>query len=146
MTTVSASRDVSAAEPLYGASFGQAVQRFFSRYARFKGMSSRSEYWWVVLFQIIIAAILAILQSATDNSTGANIVTIIVELALLIPYLSIHWRRLHDAGFAGPWWFITVLPVIGSIVLLIMCLMPTRPQKQKASWDDPQRPTQQARG
>ncbi len=146
MTTVNAPRDASAAEPLYGASFGQAVQRFFSRYARFKGMSSRSEYWWAVVFQIIVAAILSVFVSATDNSTGASIVMMIVELALVIPYLSIHWRRLHDAGFAGPWWFITVIPVIGSIILLIMCLMPTRPEKQKASWDDPRRATQQAHG
>jgi uncharacterized membrane protein YhaH (DUF805 family) len=146
VTTVNASRDASAAEPLYGASFGQAVQRFFTRYARFKGMSSRSEYWWVVLFQLIIALVLGILLTATDNSTGANAVTLIVELALLIPNLSIQWRRLHDAGFAGPWWFLTVIPVIGSIIVLIMCLMPTNPAKQKAVWDDPRRAAQHVHG
>lgn len=40
--------------PLYGASFGQAVKRFFKNYANFTGRASRSEYWWVALFQALV--------------------------------------------------------------------------------------------
>ena len=48
-------------KPLYGATFGQAVVRFFSRYARFKGYSSRSEFWWVYLLDCIVGAAFAFL-------------------------------------------------------------------------------------
>lgn len=37
-------------QPLVGASFGQAVRRFFQQYVGFSGRASRSEYWWAVLF------------------------------------------------------------------------------------------------
>lgn len=40
--------------PLYGATFGQAVRRFFKNYATFSGRASRSEYWWVALFVFLI--------------------------------------------------------------------------------------------
>src|SRR6185312_8282818 len=45
-------------QPLYGASFGQAIKRFFTKYATFSGRASRSEYWWVQLFNFIIVAVL----------------------------------------------------------------------------------------
>jgi len=40
--------------PLYGATFGQAVKRFFKKYATFTGRASRSEYWWVALFAVLV--------------------------------------------------------------------------------------------
>jgi len=43
--------------PLYGASFGQAIKRFFKQYATFSGRASRSEYWWVALFTFLVELI-----------------------------------------------------------------------------------------
>lgn len=43
--------------PLYGASFSQAVKRFFKKYATFSGRASRSEYWWAALFTFIVQMI-----------------------------------------------------------------------------------------
>ena len=40
--------------PLPGASFGEAVKRFFQRYAQFRGYASRSEFWWVALFNGLV--------------------------------------------------------------------------------------------
>ena len=40
--------------PLYNASFGDAIKRFFRSYARFSGRASRSEYWWVQLFLTLV--------------------------------------------------------------------------------------------
>ena len=40
--------------PQPGASFGEAVKRFFQRYAQFSGYASRSEYWWVALFNALV--------------------------------------------------------------------------------------------
>ena len=43
--------------PQPGASFGEAVKRFFQRYAQFSGYASRSEYWWVVLFNSLVGLV-----------------------------------------------------------------------------------------
>lgn len=40
--------------PLYGATFGQAIRRFFKNYAKFSGRASRSEYWWLTLFLVLV--------------------------------------------------------------------------------------------
>lgn len=47
--------------PLYGATFGQAVRRFFKGYAKFTGRASRSEYWWVALFVALVQLVPTVL-------------------------------------------------------------------------------------
>ena len=37
--------------------FGQAVSTVFSKYATFSGRARRSEYWWWVLFTILVTTI-----------------------------------------------------------------------------------------
>ena len=46
------------ARPLYGASFDAAVRRFFRKYATFSGRASRSEYWWVALFEALLGLVI----------------------------------------------------------------------------------------
>ena len=43
-------------------------------------------------------------------------------LGMLLPSLAVTIRRLHDIGKSGWWYFITLIPIIGGIILLIwMC-------------------------
>ncbi len=130
--------------PLYGASFGQAVKRFFKNFANFKGRASRSEFWWVELFIFVVQLVPAVIwiglyyltsSSATPlplpflghaNVTVGLLIPLIVALVLLVPTLSITWRRLHDANFAGPFWFLT-LTSVGGIIVLIFTLLPSNP-------------------
>jgi len=93
---------------------------------------------------VLGALSLAVGDSNNDDSTGTGgtiltLVTVAVAIALFIPSLAVTWRRLHDAGFAGPWCFLQFIPVVGSLTVLVMCLLPTSPSRQKAIWDDPQR-------
>ena len=127
-------------QPFYGASLPAAVKRFFTRAFRFKGRSSRSEYWWVqlVLFIISGAVFIAGLSAGVnpdDLSNPLGIANAIFNLIILVPSLALTWRRLHDAGFAGPWWFI-IFTGIGVIAYFIMVIFPSRPEKMKEKWDD----------
>lgn len=149
--------------PLYGASFGQAIKRFFKNYANFKGRASRSEFWWIALFAFLIQLIpfilyviglgsmTASLAAGTTVDSEGNIVAmdasgtgggvalftiglilmIVIGLAMLIPGIAIHWRRLHDANFAGPFWFLTFVPSVGSIIVLILTLLPSKPEGRR---------------
>jgi uncharacterized membrane protein YhaH (DUF805 family) len=127
-------------QPLYGAAFGQAVKRFFAKYATFSGRASRSEFWWVALFEILLNAVFAVLlvvvllttgeQTETGvRGTGPEIVVLvvwgIVALALIIPHIAITVRRLHDGNFSGWLYLLNLIPSVGSIIVLVLTLMPS---------------------
>ncbi len=102
-----------------------------NRYADFKGRASRSEYWYFVLFTIIIAIILSILDSMIINpllgiqpvveNARTGLLGTLFSLGILIPSMSLAIRRLHDIGKSGWWVLLGVIPVlnfIGGFVLL----------------------------
>ena len=49
-------------------SFPDAVKMFFTRYVDFQGRSRRSEYWWVVLFNLIVSLVLVGLAFALGGN------------------------------------------------------------------------------
>ena len=117
-------------KPLPDCGFGQAVSRFFSKYAQFAGGASRSEFWWAYLFYTIITIICSILAG---YSSDLSFLIIIWEIGTIIPLSSLTCRRLHDAGLPG-WLFWFELLGVGEIMLLIMCLLPSKPEKWRNEW------------
>ncbi|MGH1525560.1 DUF805 domain-containing protein [Leifsonia sp. L25] len=126
-------------QPLYGASFGDAIRRFFKKYADFTGRASRSEFWWWYLFAVLIAIVYSILLTTlgTIGNGGRGygpigwiliVVYIIWGLAILVPSLALIWRRLHDANLAGPFFFLGFIPLVGWIILLVFYVMPSKPE------------------
>ena len=99
-------------------SFADAIRSVFSQYVGFTGRARRSEFWYWTLFQIILGVIASILDRAIfDRNNGAF--SVVVGLALLLPSLAVAVRRLHDSGRTGWWLLIGLIPVIGTIVLII---------------------------
>ncbi|GAA1814792.1 MULTISPECIES: DUF805 domain-containing protein [Brevibacterium] len=145
--------------PLYGATFGQAVRRFWKKFSVFSGRASRSEYWFAYLFQALVMLIPAILwivglsmtaataasssyspygtPTAEPNPAGATLALIggillfIIALAFLVPNLAISWRRLHDANLAGPFWFLNLIPSVGSLIVLVLMILPSKPEGRR---------------
>ncbi len=99
-----------------GVSFGEAVKLFFVNYVNFTGRASKSEYWWVVLFNFIVV-LLNRFVSAYIPPVGA-----IISIGFMIPSLSLFVRRLHDTGKAWPWMLMGLIPIAGFIILIVyMC-------------------------
>jgi uncharacterized membrane protein YhaH (DUF805 family) len=48
-------------------------------------------------------------------------------LAVLVPSLAVMIRRLHDIGKSGWWFFISFIPLIGSIWLLVLLVTDSQP-------------------
>ena len=71
--------------------------------------------------------------------TGAGIfvaiITLIWALATIIPTLAVAVRRLHDTNHAGWWIFIGLIPIVGTIILLVFYL--TGPKPEGARFDQP---------
>lgn len=106
--------------------FGEAVQSVFSKYATFSGRARRSEYWYFVLLQVIVTAVLNGLYSATE-SVAFSAILVLFDLALLVPSLAVCWRRLHDIGRSGAYYFFVLIPLVGWILLLVWMCQDSQP-------------------
>lgn len=117
-------------------SFSEAIQTVFRKYADFSGRASRPEFWWWILFTVLVGAALNALPvwgmgplwgfdpgdgsfSPRPNLAGAW------GLVVLIPNLAVTVRRLRDAGYSWANLFWILLPVAGLIVLVVMCSQPS---------------------
>ena len=95
----------------------------FKRYADFRGGTTRPEFWWFFLVNVLIKSVLQFI--------GIPLLFLIYGLVVLIPEIAIWVRRLHDAGYSS-WnmlWFL--LPVIGWVILLILLCKPTKIRNNK---------------
>lgn len=102
-------------------SLKEAVTSVFSKYAAFSGRARRSEYWYFVLFEIIVGLILGVVGLLIGES-AVKVIDGLWSLAILVPTLALTWRRLHDIGKSGGWFFISLVPLVGEILLLVwMC-------------------------
>ena len=99
-----------------------------SKFADFSGRARRREYWTFALVNCLIAMLLLILGLAFgEDSPASNIMVTIFYLIMLVPNLSVSVRRLHDIGKSGWWLFIGLIPLIGSLILLVWALMDSEP-------------------
>ncbi|MBR4473115.1 MAG: DUF805 domain-containing protein [Oscillospiraceae bacterium] len=88
------------------------------KYADFSGRARRAEYWSFALSAGVISAILNAL-GRNGNGGFFSILAYLFSLAILIPSLAVAWRRLHDIGKKGTWYFIGLIPVVGWILLIV---------------------------
>lgn len=95
----------------------------FKNYCVFNGRATRQQYWMFVLFNMIAAIILSILDGIIGTGT---ILVGIYNLAVFLPSLGLTIRRLHDIGKSGCWFFISLIPVIGIIWLIVLLCQPSK--------------------
>lgn len=99
--------------------FGEAIQSGFRNYANFRGRAARSEYWYWVLFAVLLALVARFIDYAIGFHTGAGIFSAIGGLAVLLPDIAVGARRLHDRDKSGWFLLLGLIPLIGSIILLV---------------------------
>ncbi|MDL9938204.1 DUF805 domain-containing protein [Gordonia sp. ABSL1-1] len=126
--------------PLYGATFGQGVARYFKNYVNFSGRASQSEYWWPVLMMLLastVITIVLIVLALVGESTGAGgvaalagflgILLLVFALATILPSISVAVRRLHDANQSGAWLLCIFIPFVGGLTSIVIGLLPSDP-------------------
>lgn len=85
--------------------FRQAIKAYWSNYFNFEGRASRSEFWWAMLFVMLLGFI--------------PILSIVLGFVTLIPTTSLIVRRLHDINRRGWHALLGFLPPVGMIAMLI---------------------------
>ena len=93
-------------------SFFHGYIEYWKHYADFKGRTTVRDYWMAVLVNFIIGTILGIIN--------IQLLISLYSLATIIPGLAICVRRLRDAGKAWAWIFISLVPIVGIIILIVM--------------------------
>lgn len=98
--------------------FTEAVRSVIvERYADFQGRSPRSELWWFVLFYAIVGLVIGAISTVSDVLGG--VLNLVVSLGLLVPSIAVSIRRLHDTDRTGWWILLGLIPVIGTIILIV---------------------------
>lgn len=113
-----------------------AYKNFFKGYVDFTGRSTRSEYWWIWLTNMILlvpfySAYFKALANPRNETAlmalgGIAIIYMIFGLALMLPMLALTVRRLRDAGFHWALIFIIFIPMVGPLALLVLLAMPSK--------------------
>jgi len=90
-----------------------------TNYVGFSGRARRAEYWYYTLFVVIIAIGANLIDFAITKPGELGILSIVAALAFFLPGIAVGVRRFHDTGRSGWWMLIPLIPIIGSIVLLV---------------------------
>lgn len=88
--------------------FQEAIRVCLSKYADFNGQATRAEFWWFMLFVILVTTALLYVS---------EILSSVFLIAILLPLLAVGTRRLHDIGKSG-WWLLYMLVPVGGLVIL----------------------------
>ena len=94
------------------------------KYAVFSGRARRMEYWMFFLFNTIIAFVLGFVEGLAG---GPGVLGSLYGLVVLIPGLAVSVRRLHDTNRSGWWLLIGLIPLIGTIILLVFMVQEGHP-------------------
>ena len=108
-----------------------ALRRYFDfwkNYFTFDGLLTVSDYWYGILFDILVQLILCISISIIllfSSNLGTDMVVLVAQIVLLvynllsfIPKLSATVRRLTDAGYSCKSFFWLLIPGIGQIAFI----------------------------
>jgi uncharacterized membrane protein YhaH (DUF805 family) len=102
--------------------FQETIAKCFSNYVTFSGRAPRSEFWWFMLFVILGNAVLNVVDSilfgrAVDGQS-VSVLGALFSLAVLLPWISVSVRRLHDVDRSGWWYLLVLIPLIGTLILI----------------------------
>ncbi len=80
------------------------------KYAEFNGRARRSEYWYFVLFNILISGMFLFISTYTPVFMFGYY---IYRIAIIIPSIAVSVRRMHDVNKSG--WFV-LIPIYNIIL------------------------------
>lgn len=106
------------------------------KYAVFSGRAQRAEYWYFVLFNIIVSIVLGAIDGGFGLKIGSGaaatgILGGIYSLAVIIPGLAVFVRRLHDIGKSGWMILVGLIPIAGAIWLIVLAATDGNPGDNK---------------
>ena len=129
----------------------EAYKKFWKGYVDFEGRSTRSDYWFAYLANMltviafyVLLAIFGGIASATDSTVLAifslilGLIMFIYAVAAFLPGLAVTVRRLRDAGYNWPYIFVAFIPLVGWIILIVLLCKPSKVEYPFNNFNNPQ--------
>ena len=98
--------------------FGESLSTCFKKYFVIQGRASKSEFWW---FQLLWSASFFIMF-IFEGSEPVTYFFYGIIVIIFIPLFTVGVRRLHDTGKSGFYYFWSLVPFIGSLIVLAFML------------------------
>jgi uncharacterized membrane protein YhaH (DUF805 family) len=114
----------------------------FQKAFDFRSRSSRPEFWYFFLFNVIAYLVAMFIDRSLgttfkfdagfgEQDLGYGYAYVLVALITLIPGLGVGVRRLHDVGKSGWMYLIGLIPLIGTIWLIVLWAKDSQPGENK---------------
>ncbi|WP_233269949.1 DUF805 domain-containing protein [Polaribacter sp. L3A8] len=108
-----------------------------THYADFNGRARREEFWMFQLFNFLAIIVIMIVFggiAALLETPSILFISYIYILGIIIPSLALAVRRIHDTGKSGWFYLVSLIPLVGSIWLLVIYY--TDSQNGTNKWGD----------
>ena len=105
----------------------------FVNWKNFSGRACRSEFWYFCLSVFLISFLLALVEVVSgifNEEIGYGLLSLLFQIIVIIPSISVTSRRLQDRGISG-WWQLSYLIIIGFLVITILCMLPAKEDENK---------------
>ena len=100
----------------------------------FRGRINRAQYWGYCIAMFVIVLLLGFIgieiQDTINSSPGKPSMFLVITYGILIPVIflltiytdiAVSIKRLHDAGTSGWYLLATIIPIIGALVIFLVC-------------------------
>lgn len=85
----------------------------------FSGRAHRTEFWTFVLGNAVLSTVLWLLEMVIGS---LGFLSYLFSLAVIVPYLAVGVRRLHDSGREGLWIIGSFVPLLNLVIIYFMVL------------------------
>ncbi len=117
------------------------------KYAVLDGRARRMEYWMFTLFDTLFSILIFVIGTVIGNALNGPIelsglgfgLLFFYLFVVLMPKLSVTVRRLHDTGRSALWLFVGLVPVLGSLIVLVLMVLEGEPTENEYG-PDPKAP------
>ncbi len=96
------------------------------KYAVFNGRARRKEYWFFYLFFtifVLLALLLDVMLGTFSMEFEIGLLSSCFSIAMVVPYIAVSVRRLHDTNRSGGWFLLQFIPIVGTIWFLILVIL-----------------------
>lgn len=98
------------------------IEWYNNRFANFDNRSTRSEYGYYILLNIILSLVIYFINRMTGNSLALFYNICILQLVLFVPMQAVTVRRLHDLGIKWHFFLLNFIPLVNFFFMLYLLI------------------------
>ena len=98
------------------------MEWYNNRFANFDSRSTRSEYGYYILFNIILVSVIYSMNILIENKMASFFNLCIFQLIFFVPMQAVTIRRLHDLGMKWHFFLLNFIPLVNFFFALYLLI------------------------